>query len=279
MKAIIFALSMLIFSAHGQTNKVTPVAPAMKQDEKPVKIKSKKTPPKQLEAPKHPETVLEKASDAAEKTVDATQKAVEDVKESAAETRNSRENNKYFGYVMYSPIDLIIPSKIGASLGYNKNADTTFELEYLKGSVAVPFLVKDLGNMSDERVSIIVRSYMGSNSFNVSYGLSYFDFTVHLGDAVLNRMTYGKYPSIDLLEIQSLGLNVGIGNRWTFAKNLSFGVDWISWSQPVYTISRKSDFLQYASSQSDKDDVDKLLRWVGNFPRLTLLKLQLGISF
>ena len=237
------------------------------------------TPAPTTPAPQKEETILEKAGDTAEKATEATQQAVKDIKESTAETRASRENFNYFGYVTYSPLDLIIPSKIGATIGLNGNADSTWELEYLKGSISVPFLVKDLGKMSDERISIIRRSYLGTNSFNFSYGLSYYDFTLHLGDALLSRMTYGKYPSIDLVEIQSLGFNIGIGNRWTFAKNISFGVDWISWSQPVYTISRKSEFLKYATNQQDRADVDKGLRAIAYFPRLTLLKLQLGVTF
>lgn len=261
MKTILLSFILAInISAKAQINE-----PAQKQNQTSIQTKSKKIPPKPIEAPKHEETILEKA--------------VADVKETTAETKNSREQNNFFGYISYSPLDLIIPSKIGATLGYNKNVNTTWELEYLKGSVAIPFLVKDLGKMTDERISIIGRSYMGSNSFNFNYGLSYYDFTVHLGDAILNRMTSGVYPFIDVLEIQSLGFNIGIGNRWTFAKNLSLGVDWISWSQPIYTISRKSDFLKYATNQSDKDDVDKTLRWIAHFPRLTLLKLQLGVTF
>src|SRR5690606_30674611 len=142
----------------------------------------------------------------------------------------------------YSPLDLLIPSKYGGTIGYTQNADTSWEFEYLKGSVSVPFLVDDLGKMTDERFSIIRRSYLGSNSFNISYGLTYFDFSMHLGNKLLDRVTGGGYPAIDLVEVQSLGLNLGIGNRWIFNKNITFGVDWISWAQPFYVMKKKSAF-------------------------------------
>lgn len=234
-------------------------------------------------SPQKQETILEKveekAESAANSTVEATEQAVEDIKESAEKTRALRETNKYFGYINYSPFDLLIPSKLGVTAGYNQNANTTWEIEYLKGSVNGPYILKDLGKMSDERISLIRRSYFNNNSFNVSYGISYFDFNIRLGNDYLNRLGGGNFSSIDVLEIQALGFNLGIGNRWTFAKNLTFGVDWISWSQPVFTLSRTSKFLDVATNQSDRENVDDALRWIGNFPRFTLLKLQLGATF
>ena len=280
MKNSILFIFVVSVSVNAQINQSSPASKItvpsgvdqQKEKKSDTKAKPKKVPPKQLEAPKHKETILEKVTE-------TTEKAVEDVKESAEDTKALRDKYKYFGYVIYSPFDLIIPSKMGASIGYNEKSDRTWEFEYLRGSVSIPWVVKDIGGMKDERISLIARSYFNKNSFNISYGLSYYNFSINLSEEILNRMTYGKYGSIDLLEVQSLGLNVGVGNRWTFAKNLSFGVDWVSLSQPIFTLSRKSDFLQYASNQKDREDVDKVLRWVGNFPRLTLLKLQLGFTF
>ena len=148
----------------------------------------------------------------------------------------------YFALANYSPIDLLIPSKYGFTLGYINNADKTWEFEYLRGSISVPFIIEDLGKMTDERFSVIGRSYFGSNSFNFSYGISYFDFSLHLGDKLLSRVTGGNYPSIDLVEVQSVGFNLAIGNRWSLNRNVTFGIDWISWAQPVYVLNQKSTF-------------------------------------
>ena len=223
-------------------------------------------------APKKEETVLEKTAETAE----AVAKKVET---SVSETKDRRANGKYFGTLNYSALDLLIPSKIGATVGLISHVDKTWELEYLVGTLKVPFLVKDLGKMSDEKISLIGRSYMGSNSFNINYGLTYFDFTMHLGDAILNRMTAGRYPDVDLVEIESLGFNIGVGNRWIFDHNITFGVDWFTWSQPVVTLKRKSIFMDYATDQEDRDNIDKAMRTIAYFPRLTFLKAQLGITF
>lgn len=209
----------------------------------------------------------------------ANSEEVPSEKRDMVETLEAKKNSDYFALVNYSPIDLLIPSKLGLTVGYIVSEEKTWEFEYLRGSISVPFIVEDLGKMTDERYSVIARSYSAGNSFNFSYGLSYYDFSLHLGDKLLNRVTGGTYPSIDLVEIQSLGFNLGLGNRWTIDKNITLGVDWISWSQPVYVLNKKSSFLDYASNQQDKDDVDKAMKLISYLPRLAILKIQLGVSF
>lgn len=218
----------------------------------------------------------EKMLEQAEQVVKDTSKQLTKV---LSETRERREKANYFLLGNYSPIDFIIPGKYGFTLGLIRDADKTWELEYLRGSVSIPFVVQDLGQMTDERLSLIGRSYAGGNSFNVSYGLSYFDFSIHLGDKLLSRVTGGSYPSLDFVEVESLGFNLGIGNRWTFNQNITLGVDWVSWSQPLVVTKKQSAFLDYASNPQDRDDVDKSMKLIAYFPRLTLLKLQLGILF
>lgn len=232
----------------------------------------KKDDPRTEQQEKAEQSALDKAGQIAKNTT-------EQVSKTLSETRERREKADYFALANYSPLDLLIPSKYGFTLGYIESADKTWEFEYLRGSISVPFIVEDLGKMTDERLSVIGRSYFGGNSFHVSYGLSYFDFSLHLGDKLLNRVTGGSYPSIDLVEIQSLGFNLAVGNRWSFNRNVTFGVDWISWAQPVYVMNKKSAFLDYASNQQDKDDVDKATKLISHFPRLAFLKLQLGILF
>jgi len=195
------------------------------------------------------------------------------------EAKTQRDKANYFVLVSYSPVDMLIPSKGGITVGLNRNADRTWELEYLRGSISVPFAVEDLGKMSDERISIISRSYFGNNSFNFSYGLSYLDFSLHLGDKLLNRVTGGSYPSLDLVKIQSLGFNVAIGNRWIFKHDITMGIDWITWTQPVHVTKKESAFLDYASNENDKDDVGNVIGLISYMPRFALLKLQLGILF
>lgn len=88
-----------------------------------------------------------------------------------------------------------------------------------------------------------------------------------------------NYPSIDLVSIEALGFNVAIGNRWTFDHNITLGIDWISWAQPVAVTNKKSAFLDSSANEEDKDDVDTALKIISYFPRFSFLKLQLGILF
>lgn len=194
-------------------------------------------------------------------------------------TPERRRSSRYFVFGSYSPLDLLIPSKYGATAGWLYGNRKTWELEYLRGSVSIPFLVKDLGEMYDQRISIIGRSHLNSDSFNLSYGLSYFDFSLHLGDEILSRVTGGAYPSIDLVRVRSIGFNLALGSRWTLDNNFSFGVDWISLAQPVWVFAKQNRFMDYATNASDREAVDTALKLISYFPRFSAFKLQVGYFF
>ena len=213
-----------------------------------------------------------------EKIVEAFKEGKEQVVQALSHSRLVRQNSNYFATGNFAPVDLILPSKFGVTLGTVTNADYTWELEYLKSSVSVPFLVDDIGEMTDERLSLIRRNYFGTETFNLSYGLSYNKFKVHIGSKYLAYIAT-NIPDADLMEIESLGFNVGIGNRWIFSNRWMVGVDWASWSQPVFTTKYNNKYSDYATDEDSKDTVDtvaKLIRWV---PRISLLKLQVGYSF
>lgn len=234
----------------------------------------------QSEDPEKPAVPLtEKAATAAGDAAESARAAAQSLGSELSRSRERRAQGRVVALLDYSLIDLLIPSKKGLSVGWMKGADKTWELEYLQGSVAVPFVVKDLGEMSDERITLLGRSFMGSNSFNFSYGISYLKFSIHLGNEFLNRVSGGGYPAIDLLEIETMGFYLGLGNRWTFKKNITFGVDWITWTQPVNLLKREAPYLTYASDAGDRDTVDSALGLITYFPRLTLLKAQLGMQF
>lgn len=207
------------------------------------------------------------------------QAGVEKIAEDSKDTRYRRSLNQYYALGNFAPFDLLIPSKYGVTLGVISDPGKTWEFEYLRGSISIPYLVEDLGKMTDERYSLIARSYGDGNSFNFSYGITYFDFSMHLGDQLLNKVSGGNYPALDLVQLQALGFNVGIGNRWSFDRNITFGIDWISWSQPVFITKKQSAFLDHASDPGDRDDVDKAMKLISYFPRFSFLKLQLGILF
>lgn len=217
-------------------------------------------------------------ADTQEKIVEAFKEGKDQVVQALSHSRLVRSNSNYFATGNFAPVDLILPSKYGLTLGTVSDADYTWELEYLKSSVSVPFLVDDIGEMTDERLSVIRRNYFGTETFNLSYGLSYNRFKVHIGSKYLAYVAT-NVPDVDLIQIDSLGFNVGIGNRWIFSNRWMVGVDWASWSQPVFTTKFNNKYSDYATDEDSKDTVDtvaKLIRWV---PRITLLKLQVGYSF
>lgn len=193
----------------------------------------------------------------------------------AKTTSERRAKGKYFVLANYAPVDLFVPGKYGATIGYIRDADQTWELEYLRGTKTISFVVDDLGEMTDQRLSLMGRSYFNTNSFNLSYGLSYFDFLLHLGNEQLTR----SQASADLVRTQSLGFNIGVGNRWAFSHNIALGCDWISWTQPVYITHKDSAYLDQARDQDTKEGVETALKVISYFPRFSLLKIQLGILF
>ncbi len=225
------------------------------------------------------QTIGEKAEDLAGKAKRATQQATDAVVSKLNETKIRRMANDYYVLVNYAPFDLIIPGKYGITLGTIESANKTWEFEYLHGSVSVPLVIEDLGKATDDRYSIMARKYFDGNSFNLSYGASYYDFSVHLGDKIMNNVSGGKYPAMDLVKIKSFGLNVALGNRWTFNHDMTVGIDWISWSQPLFITEKGDAFLDHATNSQDRDQVEKVINFVSRFPRFSVFKVQLGMLF
>lgn len=223
-------------------------------------------------------TTGEKIKDAAEKASDGIQDAAKQVGEQLGATAARRADSDAVIMATYSPLDLVLPSKIGASIGLIQGPRNTLELEYLKGSIKPP-LIEDLGEVSDTRITLMRRSYFASNSFNFSYGISYMGFTGKVGDALLSRLSGGAVPSIDLIEVNSFGTYIGFGNRWIFARGITFGVDWFGWTQPLLVTKREAKFLDYVTNQDDKDKMDTAVKILSYLPRFSALKLQLGMTF
>lgn len=179
----------------------------------------------------------------------------------------------------YSYLDLIIPGKWGFSVGIKFEDYGLWEVEYLKSTLGVPLIMDDIGSMSDTRITLIKRKNIWFESFNFGYGISYFDFNVFIGDRFLDTLSSGASPSSDVVETQSLGTYLSLGNRWRIGDSFLFGIDWIAWSQPWIKLKQESDFFEYAEGQDDRETVRDVLSFVRTFPRITLLKLQIGARF
>lgn len=213
-----------------------------------------------------------------EKIVGAVMTGKDEVVKALSHSRLIREGSNYFAILNYAPIDLILPSKWGFTLGLVNDADKTWEIEYLKSSVSVPFIIEDIGEMTDERLALIRRNYFGTETFNMSYGLSYYKFKLHIGNKYLSSVS-SNAPDIDLIRVESLGFNIGLGNRWIFSNRWIVGVDWFSWAQPVFTTRKNNKYDDFVSNEDHKDTADTVIKLITWVPRLTLLKLQVGYSF
>lgn len=199
------------------------------------------------------------------------------VKESAHEVMESPSKTKTFslGYAA-SPLSLWVPFKHGPYFGVRLSEASMMELGYFRGAVKVPFF-SDIGGFEDRQIYLIYRGF--SDSFNWHVGLNHVTYSAKIGDELLSRVTAGSVPSVELLEIQNLAVTAGLGHRWQIGDWLSLGVDWIALNIPVVNLKSETGFLDQATNQSDKDNVDKFVSVLKRFPTLTLLKLQLGVTF
>lgn len=191
----------------------------------------------------------------------------------------NRMASKFEGLLMYSPIDLLIPSKFGFTLGYIETVDTTWQFEFVRGSVSAPFFFTDIGKMTDQRVSLLRRNYLQTNSFYISYGVSYMDFSTKLGSEYINSVSNGSVPEVDILRMRNFGVQFSIGNQWCITKHFVAGVDWIGIYQPLIQLEKKSVFLDYTTNPEYRDNVDEVIKALSYIPRLTLMKLQIGATF
>ena len=214
-------------------------------------------------------------SESAQQVVGGVKQAYESSVERAVQ---SRAEQRYFGGLLWAPIDLPVPSKIGGHVGYYKNANKSYELEYLRGSFAIPFLIEDLGSIVDERLSLRARTFYGG-TFNVFYGFDYMRFRVKLGNDILDLISPNTVPNVDLLDLQSVGAHFGVGNRWALGNRGYIGVDWFSWTQPLVQTYRKAPILGTAADEDDKDDVRAAILIIQYFPRMTLLRVGAGLTF
>jgi hypothetical protein len=189
----------------------------------------------------------------------------------------SDQEHKFQALGNYAPLDLIVPSKIGASFAYFTDPHASLELEYLYSSIQLPLILKDLGQIQDYRLSLIRRHYIAEGTFNLFYGIAYHDFTLKIGNQILERIP--NAPEIGSLKVGALGGVIGIGTRWVFGERFIAGIDWLSWSQAFLRVRNSSTVLQTITDQGDREKLEKAFSYASFLPRFSVAKLQIGISF
>lgn len=185
---------------------------------------------------------------------------------------------KYFGSFNYAAIDVPIIAKYGVTAGYISDPNHLWEVEYMTGSFGSSIYFADIGRITDTKITIQRRTYFG-NHFNITYGLSYFNFSAKLGDALMNNVSNNNYPSLDMVEIEAYGATFGMGSTWTFKNNIVFSVDWLTISQPLYVTKKETPYLDYSTDPDDRDEVETAVDIVSYLPRVSLIQFHVGMMF
>lgn len=214
----------------------------------------------------------DKITEGAQKASNAMVDAYRATGEAAYELRNETSATVL---LHYSPLDLLLPSKIGATMDWHADAETLYEIDYSYSSIKASISSADLSKMSETRISLLKRNF-GSGAFHWFWGFNYNSTEAGINETLMN--TAGGGVS-DVLTVQSLGMTVGVGHRWALGKNFSFGVDWFSWAQPLVLLKKEAPFVDATTNPDYKDDIDTALKVIGYFPRWAAFKMYLGYSF
>ena len=189
--------------------------------------------------------------------------------------------------LQYAPIDLLLPSKWGAAL-QGEFAGESIELDYSSATVKAPWVLKDLGSMSESRIQLttvrpIGRAATALYGWNFQWGLTYNIFKIKLGDSLLSRLSGGLYPNVDVVDLQTLGLVGAVGYRRLFGSvekaHWGWGIDLFSWSQPLITMRSSSPFLDSVTNTDDREAVEQAMRLIRLFPRWTLGRVSVTYRF
>lgn len=195
--------------------------------------------------------------------------------EETSSTYREKYNQSLLG--TYSLLDMWIPGKWGVSYSYHPSANGSFEIEYLRGKLS-PFIFEELGTITDQRLTLMYRSYSQRNSFNFLYGINYSSLKLQLGSEILATVTTGDPGAFDLISIKTLGLTWGMGSRWNLNRFL-ISVDWLVLNIPIIALESEAPFINATSDSSRKDDAQEILDFAKGIPTLAIAKIQLGISF
>lgn len=191
----------------------------------------------------------------------------------------AEETHPWTVMVHYSPLDLILPNKLGASVAHQDTAASMWEFEYTHGSFA-PFIIDDLGKFTEERFSVLYRiTGEKAHGFQWYYGAFYHRFKLEIGRGMLNRLSNGSYPSADVVSIGGLGMTIGAGYRWIIKERFVVSLDGAAWTQPLMTTNREARFLDVVTDSGDRDKIEKAMRVMEYFPRFAVLKIAIGTNF
>jgi hypothetical protein len=180
------------------------------------------------------------------------------------------------GYSL-APLGFAIPLKHGPFFTWSTDPTWSFEVSYLQGSIGFSTPWIDLGSFDESFVNFSARYFVGS-SFNWIFGLSRQAYDAHLGNAIMSRITSGR-TDVDLIHVATLGVQVGLGNRWQLNNGLILGADWLVLNFPIATLRSDVPALDVITDPGDHQRVEDAMRFMRYLPSAVLLKFSVGYSF
>lgn len=208
----------------------------------------------------------------------ATDKA-KDLHAAMNEIRENRASTKWSVLGDYSLFETWVLSKYGWTLAYNTSPSLSYELEYMKGSLGWGYFGIDIGKISEQKATLLRRSFNQRNTFSFITGVYYSKFDVHLGSDLLATVSGSEQANVNLVELATLGVTWGVGNRWQTKKGYVWGADWFVVNLPLATLNESTPFVNETSSQERRDQVNNAMKLFKHVPTLAVVKIQVGFSF
>lgn len=189
-------------------------------------------------------------------------------------TATFREDS--FGTVLggFQFLNTWVPSK--GTLSYTQifSRDFSLELEYASSEREVDIAGVELGVMSENRYTLLLKYYVGP-SFALSVGPYINEIAFKLGDNITNAA--GDKLNEEL-ELSLVGISFGIGNRWQLKNGITLGVDWLRINQPTGTYKVKKRILKDVDAD-DQDDTARTMNLLKSFPAFTFFGVNVGYTF
>jgi hypothetical protein len=182
-------------------------------------------------------------------------------------SRANRTPGKVYGIL--EPIGLSIYPGTGGHVGFVASPGISYEASTMHS-------ISNLGGTSKfktNRYMARIRTYPG-NSFNISFGMGLRNTTVNF-DAEKHFSARSYEPVDEQVEVQTVGGQLHIGNRWQFSSFL-IGCDWVGVYAPMLTLSKK--YTDKSVVDEDKDR-EREVNFAEKEADLFLVNFHIGFLF
>lgn len=235
--------------------------------------------PSQTPQPAEKDSTWEKVKEKAAQAYEVGKEKAHAINTSLNEARENRASKNWTITGNYSLYEMWVLSKKGITFAYTPDASISYEFEYMKGSIGFGYFGIDIGEIKEQRISFLARSFNQRNTFNFLAGVYYNKLDITLGSDLLKTLSSDERLHVDLMDLETMGLTWGLGNRWQTKKGFVWGFDWLVINIPLRTTKQKVPYLNSTATENDKDEVKDALKVLKTFPSFGVVKIQLGVSF